>query len=1049
MTENTKESVNITPMHKVGIKLLADEQMENVFPNYEILLEKIKCHRKAIAKLEGKALADYQYNMMYDNVFAIFGKRGTGKTSVIFSLQQKLKEDVLNSDDVVLPIIIPEAIPYDCSVLGWILAIVRDQIIELEKRIKNSCSRESDGDDIWDGCGYTSGKRKDDWLSNKLDDLVESYFSGKYNPGNETSYNLAVGNSVKQARNYYQFTKSIITLWDEWIKAIRWFAEEKRGKKVTPLIYFIFDDVDLAPEKVSELMSVIIKYLSHPNIIVLMTADEEMTLEVIENNLDSKIGKLPKEWRYYLNKNNGHDQIPELVQHKGGDLNLIHDAAQLYLGKILPTSTRFYLKLYETTTEKQRFCLEEGTCLGEKLVSLIDELLELPQAKRPNNFICPKPGEDMNFYLNFFGSTSRQISNAWFGVENLIREMKKLTLDEEINLSRLFDSCIHFLRLVLNSNHDLAVELGDLDEFTNETLLMEHNGWNIYIDYPFLEEFFRNLGERKNKELHVKLILQVYSAFMFLENILLILEKCFSGGITDRRRIHGITGLSRLLNEYAFDGKIMIRDDLEAEKYFAHYRALLDRLAGNYERTLNVKKEDLDYFYDFISCEKDASARKYSAIRNAFSSNRSWLRQMIEKMPLVYGGLYLVEKRDLEACYIYTGSMPYAYQNVIEGIMRENIKETLEYFDLLEQAKLEIGKISQPNLESELTPELFEDQIDQWMKLVIDNDKTTEIDDETEYIDGNEENGENKAGDEEFEINSKRELYTTVSVVIDHVVNSYDSYSLFDLIQVLPEKLASDIRTKLFEEKEEDSIQDLLRILETFVIKADDFFDCTCTYEPEKFLETLSKLENIMLMPGEIRYLIGGIRDYVKNYIQGTEDPDWVILTSDILIDLKLIVEKIYNLSAEVDSILREKLLRALADFQKTNEKMIILNREKEQVRNAFTVGLVVCAMKKVQMLYLYKVIFKRYENGHRYSPKKLESLRAYGAVRNKSARNLSKVQPYYYDLFLKIKKLLDETIESGDDAAMQRYIDRVVSESGKRYIGKLLKEVDDESVSY
>ena len=171
MTENTKESVNITPMHKVGIKLLADE-MENVFPNYEILLEKIKCHRKAIAKLEGKALADYQYNMMYDNVFAIFGKRGTGKTSVIFSLQQKLKEDVLNSDDVVLPIIIPEAIPYDCSVLGWILAIVRDQIIELEKRIKDSCSRESDGDDIWDGCGYTSGKRKDDWLSNKLDDLV-------------------------------------------------------------------------------------------------------------------------------------------------------------------------------------------------------------------------------------------------------------------------------------------------------------------------------------------------------------------------------------------------------------------------------------------------------------------------------------------------------------------------------------------------------------------------------------------------------------------------------------------------------------------------------------------------------------------------------------------------------------------------------------------------------------------------------------------------------------------------------------------------------------
>ena len=33
------------PMHKVGIKLLADKQIRNVLPSYENLLDRIKKHR--------------------------------------------------------------------------------------------------------------------------------------------------------------------------------------------------------------------------------------------------------------------------------------------------------------------------------------------------------------------------------------------------------------------------------------------------------------------------------------------------------------------------------------------------------------------------------------------------------------------------------------------------------------------------------------------------------------------------------------------------------------------------------------------------------------------------------------------------------------------------------------------------------------------------------------------------------------------------------------------------------------------------------------------
>ena len=34
---------------------------------------------------------------------------------------------------------------------------------------------------------------------------------------------------------------------------------EEHGEKIAPLIYFVFDDVDLAPQKVNELLSIIIK----------------------------------------------------------------------------------------------------------------------------------------------------------------------------------------------------------------------------------------------------------------------------------------------------------------------------------------------------------------------------------------------------------------------------------------------------------------------------------------------------------------------------------------------------------------------------------------------------------------------------------------------------------------------------------------------------------------------------------------------------------------------------------------------------------------------
>lgn len=96
------------PAHKVGIKLLTEQQLKNVLPSYQNLLERIENHRKQIIESGGDEPRHYQYNMMYDNVFSILGQRGTGKTSVAFTLHRMFLDNEAHPYDVVMPIIIPE-----------------------------------------------------------------------------------------------------------------------------------------------------------------------------------------------------------------------------------------------------------------------------------------------------------------------------------------------------------------------------------------------------------------------------------------------------------------------------------------------------------------------------------------------------------------------------------------------------------------------------------------------------------------------------------------------------------------------------------------------------------------------------------------------------------------------------------------------------------------------------------------------------------------------------------------------------------------------------
>lgn len=676
--------------HKVGIKLFSKAQLENVLPTYENLFHKIdKCRSVAKEELKESGKRHYQYNLMYDNVFSILGKRGTGKTSVVFTLQKMIRDRYgKGNNDVVLPLIIPEIIPDNCTVLGWILAIVREEVSKLENKIA-ALERDNREENYLNRCKYSDRKTDREGLVAQLDALSQRFYAGNYNPSNEGSYYQAVDNSVLQAKDYYRFAQGMANFWDAWVREIHRLHKLEGGNgEICPLIYFIFDDVDLAPEKIDELLSVIIKYLSHPNIIVLTTADEDLFLEVIEKRLDKNIGRLPAEVRKYLTS----EQTKYIVwsaareEKEKWQEEKIDRTTRMYLGKVLPASTRYYLRLFNTSKQKAVFCLDDERSLAQGVSEQVQRLINQIDAEEYSNFM-KTDSIITNFYLKFMGNTSRQIANVYIAlqelVDNLIIAVKGQGDRKKQNtLSVIYQNCRYFLCIAIRANHDLAEVIDNVDDFVDEIFLPEYNQWKMYYNYAFLNEFLEKeldtepmQGKREYRQRKMEICLQLYAMLAFQESLLLVLEGGLQEGITQRRKIHAVPFLVEYIDRVFFHDRPVFRDDLEPYIFFKHYDNLLDRLPVIVTDNMSDKKFLMEYFYDLTTYRYN-QGMNLNDLLTMRRSNRKWFNELTGMLFMVYGNVYLFEHRDMENCLIYNDLTDLTgYQVEIFKEMDENIAD--------------------------------------------------------------------------------------------------------------------------------------------------------------------------------------------------------------------------------------------------------------------------------------------------------------------------------------------------------------------------------------
>lgn len=501
------------PSNNLGAKFLDEKQMEVNFPDYRDFMDRIESRRnfaKAVSDdhlLQGHLQG---YPQMYENVFAILGGRGSGKTSVIQTIHEQLLQKDDNGD-IVLPIIIPETISdKHCSILGWIMATVEQVIDDIESQFQ---SLENSRGGLW-VCSQMGNKSKDffkDCHLRRDNKLREQYESLKrdcipdHGITSAFSYDDMVGLQVHLSQKQFALIRNLNAFWDDvtaYWKAIKSMQKLAKGENISedgqqyPLIILMFDDVDLVPERSLELLNSTFQYFTNPNIVLIVTAAEKVLEQVIWTKmLERMVGSNYRSLftDYYSKDGLGVDRKENM------SLASIDKMAREYYDKVVPPVNRFYLRRYRTIIERKRYCYatnSQSFLLPREEVSLqldaflVKQIRELSGSSSDDLFICDKNDNIYDAYLLMFGDKSRNIANACLAILNCVSRLKACIQSsrkttEQALARQIYDALRQLLHTLISSNRSVK-NLGEqalgLITLSGDTVVINiAHVWDLYV----------------------------------------------------------------------------------------------------------------------------------------------------------------------------------------------------------------------------------------------------------------------------------------------------------------------------------------------------------------------------------------------------------------------------------------------------------------------------------------------------------------------------------------------------------------------------------------
>lgn len=461
----------------IGARILSEEDVKGVLPNYESVFDEIENIREV-----AKEYRTYDRNKrkavinrrQINNAITISGQRGTGKTSVLFTILDRLEKQQDDNGDLIFEPIEPVTISEEGDIIGCILSLLNQKMNylfdEMKKKGKNLPDEVKNV--YFKDCIF----KKSNPLQENFDRLLEYYLylDPQYRQllvKNFTDLNSYVKKSSLVLSADTEFQGRFLAFLDMFIdqyKTIKGYGAEKE-----PLLYFVLDDIDLCPERSSQLLHMIIKYMKHPNVVCFLAGDMETMQYELQLDFIRKenIGGIITSALVEQTENIGGiinsslvEKQTENADNRNNYFELLYKRkeklAEDTLIKVLPVARRFYLNMWSDSTkpyfgniilenEKMNFGL-----LFQKIVELCGneedkDFLFLSTAKRENS---PIP-----IAFSMFGSRARELWNIEISA---IRLLKALQNDEKKRES-IISVKQNLLETILLSSDILKKYLGE------------------------------------------------------------------------------------------------------------------------------------------------------------------------------------------------------------------------------------------------------------------------------------------------------------------------------------------------------------------------------------------------------------------------------------------------------------------------------------------------------------------------------------------------------------------------------------------------------------
>lgn len=481
----------------IGARVLGEDGVKLVLPTYDVLISQIK-QMKSVAKDSEKQNSNIsrimKYNREHNNTIAIFGKRGTGKTSAVYTLMDYL----LNQNDsnkkeknIVLPIIEPDNFGDNTKIMGSIVGLIKNEVDEILKEVK---SFKNKPESYFRNCIYVENNP----LKQKMDELLEHhmYSDSEYR-------NIITHNYTDTATHIKKSSHLLIPdinlkhkFWDVIDEIVRLYKNElnKDELKKDVMLFIFIDDIDLKTTKCKELIEAIMQYSSHPNVITILSGDYEILEEGVMLSLigDENLNKKGLNSDFILKDKKLDKERNVISGFTITDRKL--ELAENYLKKIIPPSRRHYVVDWNIDNIPE-FSFGEIR-LKNILYQFYNNEDNIFGYKDRNSNIC-----STKYPYIIFDNTPRGLINVYYSLSRIINNYKKNFFD----IKSLIDTIVESSPDILKNEYNEFINWGS-------------NFKSTQINYDLI-------NKPKIRLFRMKYLKFVLSYFIIAE-MLLYYEKC-------------------------------------------------------------------------------------------------------------------------------------------------------------------------------------------------------------------------------------------------------------------------------------------------------------------------------------------------------------------------------------------------------------------------------------------------------------------------------------------------------------------------------------------